>query len=135
MYWIHRTGFSPPFSYRGPVCTPTTTARRCGGICSHHTSSGMHRKIRGIAVSYGTETDRLLPLRFSKDGEAVPRLSSKLQLEYAAAVMTNFWLPVHPGSGRVKAPGHRVMVPVVWPLRMSNVVTLVAVPLPDLGWP
>jgi hypothetical protein len=50
-------------------------------------------------------------------------------------MMTNFWLPVHPGSGSVKFAGHRVMVPLVWPLRMSNVVAVVAMPEPDLGWP
>jgi len=35
----------------------------------------------------------------------------------------------------VKDPGHRLTVPVVWPLRIDIVVGSVAVPEPDLGWP
>ncbi|HEX3037238.1 MAG TPA: hypothetical protein VHT73_19310 [Thermodesulfobacteriota bacterium] len=50
-------------------------------------------------------------------------------------MINNLWLPVHPGLGRAKFAGHRVMVPLVEPLRIANVVVVVAVPEPDLGSP
>ena len=62
-----------------------------------------------------------------------PSLSTTLL--YWAATISSRWLPVHPGSGKLKLVGQRKMFPVVCPCLTGSVVCEVAEESPDFGTP